>query len=46
LLAEEYDPAAARQLGNFPQALSHIALINSATLLANADAAGQMRPVM
>jgi GH15 family glucan-1,4-alpha-glucosidase len=30
LLAEEYDPAARRLVGNFPQAFSHIALINSA----------------
>ncbi|HZF26209.1 MAG TPA: glycoside hydrolase family 15 protein [Steroidobacteraceae bacterium] len=30
LLAEEYDARARRQLGNFPQAFSHIALINSA----------------
>ena len=30
LLAEEYDPRARRQLGNFPQAFSHIALINTA----------------
>ncbi len=30
LLAEEYDPRAKRQVGNFPQALSHIALINAA----------------
>ncbi|MFZ1910071.1 MAG: glycoside hydrolase family 15 protein, partial [Burkholderiales bacterium] len=35
LLAEEYDPRARRQLGNFPQALSHIALINSAEILAS-----------
>ena len=34
LLAEEYDPRARRQLGNFPQALSHIALINTADILA------------
>jgi GH15 family glucan-1,4-alpha-glucosidase len=30
LLAEEFDPGAARQTGNFPQALTHIALINTA----------------
>lgn len=30
LLAEEYDPVSRRQLGNFPQALSHISLINTA----------------
>jgi GH15 family glucan-1,4-alpha-glucosidase len=30
LLAEEYDPVAHRQLGNFPQAFSHLALINTA----------------
>ncbi|HEY3916589.1 MAG TPA: glycoside hydrolase family 15 protein [Stellaceae bacterium] len=30
LLAEEYDPAAKRFLGNFPQAFSHVGLINTA----------------
>jgi GH15 family glucan-1,4-alpha-glucosidase len=30
LLAEEYDPAAGRQLGNFPQAFSHVGLVNTA----------------
>jgi GH15 family glucan-1,4-alpha-glucosidase len=30
LLAEEYDPKTKRQLGNFPQAFSHVALINTA----------------
>ena len=33
LLAEEYDPKARRQLGNFPQAFSHLALINTAVSL-------------
>jgi GH15 family glucan-1,4-alpha-glucosidase len=36
LLAEEYDPGEGRLLGNFPQAFSHIALVNSAFTLANA----------
>ncbi|MFT3867506.1 MAG: glycoside hydrolase family 15 protein [Nibricoccus sp.] len=30
LLAEEYDPVAKRQLGNVPQAFSHVGLINTA----------------
>ncbi|MGF6229327.1 GH15 family glucan-1,4-alpha-glucosidase [Inquilinus ginsengisoli] len=34
LLAEEYDPIARRQLGNFPQAFSHIGVINTALNLA------------
>jgi GH15 family glucan-1,4-alpha-glucosidase len=29
LLAEEYDPVTKRQLGNFPQAFTHVALVNS-----------------
>jgi GH15 family glucan-1,4-alpha-glucosidase len=33
LFAEEYDPHAKRMLGNFPQALTHMALVNSARLL-------------
>ncbi|MFF2197700.1 glycoside hydrolase family 15 protein [Streptomyces sp. NPDC058157] len=33
LLAEEYDPASGRQLGNFPQAFSHIGLVNTALTL-------------
>jgi GH15 family glucan-1,4-alpha-glucosidase len=35
LLAEEYDPVAKRQLGNFPQAFSHVCLVNTAQRLAN-----------
>jgi GH15 family glucan-1,4-alpha-glucosidase len=30
LLSEEYDPAARRLVGNFPQALSHVGLVNTA----------------
>ena len=36
LLAEEYDPISKRQLGNFPQAFSHLALINTARNLLGA----------
>jgi GH15 family glucan-1,4-alpha-glucosidase len=37
LLAEEYDPVAKRQLGNFPQAFSHLSLINAARRLMSDD---------
>jgi GH15 family glucan-1,4-alpha-glucosidase len=36
LLAEEFDPGVGRQTGNFPQALTHIALINAAHNLSEA----------
>jgi GH15 family glucan-1,4-alpha-glucosidase len=36
LLAEEFDPGVGRQTGNFPQALTHIALINTAHNLSEA----------
>ncbi|WP_326764869.1 glycoside hydrolase family 15 protein [Streptomyces sp. NBC_01591] len=37
LLAEEYDTVAHRQLGNFPQAFSHIGLVGTAMALAGED---------
>jgi GH15 family glucan-1,4-alpha-glucosidase len=37
LLAEEYDPHAGRMLGNFPQAFSHVGLINTALYLTRAE---------
>ncbi|MFJ7627957.1 glycoside hydrolase family 15 protein [Streptomyces sp. NPDC097595] len=39
LLAEEYDTVAGRQLGNFPQAFSHIGLVGTAVALAEAQPA-------
>jgi GH15 family glucan-1,4-alpha-glucosidase len=35
LLSEEYDPREKRQLGNFPQAFSHVALVSAAAILGN-----------
>ena len=43
LLAEEYDPVGRRQLGNFPQAFSHLALINTARNLASAAGPAHQR---
>jgi GH15 family glucan-1,4-alpha-glucosidase len=43
LLAEEYDPRAKRQLGNFPQAFSHVALINTAFNLTRAEKPAEQR---
>ncbi|HVB06098.1 MAG TPA: glycoside hydrolase family 15 protein [Acidimicrobiales bacterium] len=37
LLAEEYDPVADRLVGNFPQAFSHVSLVNSAVNLQRAS---------
>ena len=41
LLAEEFDSIAGRQTGNFPQALTHIALINTAHNLSEAKHSGE-----
>ena len=43
LLAEEYDPAARRQLGNFPQAFSHVALVNTAMNLGEREKPAEQR---
>ncbi|MGZ4631245.1 MAG: glycoside hydrolase family 15 protein [Actinomycetes bacterium] len=44
LLAEEYDVGLRRQLGNYPQAYSHLAMVNSALNLAEATAHGRGSP--
>jgi GH15 family glucan-1,4-alpha-glucosidase len=43
LLAEQYDPVAGRQVGNFPQAFSHIALANTARNLTQASKPAEER---
>jgi GH15 family glucan-1,4-alpha-glucosidase len=43
LLAEEYDPRHQRQMGNFPQAFSHVALINTAFNLTRAEGPAEQR---
>ena len=43
LLAEEYDPRTGRMLGNFPQAFSHVALVNTAYNLAARDKPAEQR---
>ena len=40
LLSEQYDPHSNRMLGNFPQAFSHVALVNSAWRLSGTSASG------
>jgi GH15 family glucan-1,4-alpha-glucosidase len=44
LLAEEYEPVTQRLLGNFPQAFSHVALINSARNLTQGGGPAEHRP--
>ena len=43
LLSEEYDPRTMRMLGNFPQAFSHVALINTAFNLTRAEKPAEQR---
>jgi GH15 family glucan-1,4-alpha-glucosidase len=44
LLAEQYDPVRRRLVGNFPQALSHVALINTARNLSSHQKPAEHRP--
>jgi GH15 family glucan-1,4-alpha-glucosidase len=43
LLAEEYDPVRRMQVGNFPQALSHLALVGTAYNLLDESGPAHMR---
>ena len=43
LLAEEYDPTAKRMLGNFPQAFTHVSLVNTACNLAMTESPARHR---
>jgi GH15 family glucan-1,4-alpha-glucosidase len=43
LLSEEFDPRLSRQVGNFPQAFSHVALVNTAYNLTRAQGPAQQR---
>ena len=43
LLSEEYNPATGHLLGNFPQAFSHVGLVNTARNLARAGGPAEQR---
>jgi GH15 family glucan-1,4-alpha-glucosidase len=43
LLAEEYDPSEKRMLGNFPQAFTHVGLVNSAYNLSHHESPHEQR---
>jgi GH15 family glucan-1,4-alpha-glucosidase len=45
LLAEEYDPRAKRQVGNFPQAFSHVALVDTAFNLGRTEMVDGRKPL-
>jgi GH15 family glucan-1,4-alpha-glucosidase len=43
LLSEEYDPKHGRMLGNFPQAFSHVGIVNSALNLGRVEGPARQR---
>ena len=43
LLAQEYEPLTQRQVGNFPQAFSHVALVNTAFNLTRSEGPAEQR---
>ena len=45
LLAEEYDPVAGRQLGNFPQAFTHVCLVTAAAHLSKLSETGPVSTI-
>ncbi len=45
LISEQYDPAARQLVGNFPQALTHIGLVNTAVNLVRADGNASPRSI-
>ena len=44
LLAEEIDPASGEQLGNYPQAFSHVGVISAALAIAHAEGGERRMP--
>jgi GH15 family glucan-1,4-alpha-glucosidase len=44
LISEEYDPVAGRMLGNFPQAFTHVSLVNTACNLCGVEGPAHHRP--
>jgi GH15 family glucan-1,4-alpha-glucosidase len=43
LLSEEYEPRSRRFMGNFPQAFSHLALVNTASNITHHDKPAEQR---